>query len=110
MLFPYRDFVSALKDQSIYNGSFFKQNNSLKIISTTMEPGMPLCRPDYTKNWEVRDLLGTPDPKYANPTFNIQGLRPLTARVQFNKYIEIRMVGYNGKKNKTSTPSLFWRV
>lgn len=63
-----------------------------------MEQGIPLCPPNYTKNWKVRDLLGTSDPKYEKSAINIQGLRPLTARVQFNKYREIRMVGYNGKR------------
>lgn len=63
-----------------------------------MEPGNFLCPPNYTKNWKVRDILGTPDPKYEKPTINIQSLRTLTARVEFNKYREIRMVWYNGQR------------
>ena len=37
---------------------------------------------NYTKNRNVRDLLGTPDPKDEMPTIQIQSLRPLKARVQ----------------------------
>ena len=68
-------------------------------IPTTVEPGIPLCHPNYTKNRKFRDLLDTPDPKDEMPTVQIQSLGPLEARVQFYLlYRKIRMVQYDEKR------------
>ena len=53
-----------------------------KRIYATMEPGIPLCPPNYTKNRNIRDLLDAPDPKDEMSTIQIQSLRTLKARVQ----------------------------
>lgn len=54
--------------------------------------------PNYTKNWKVRDLLDTSDPKHETPTIQIPSLRPLGGKSSVNKYREVRMVQYSGKR------------
>lgn len=36
-----------------------------------MEPGMPLCPPNYTKKRKIGDLLDTPDPKEETSSYHI---------------------------------------
>ena len=60
-----------------------------------MEPEIPSCPPNYTKNKKAWDLRDTPDSKDEMPKIQIQSLRQLSERM--NKYREIRMVWYNGK-------------
>lgn len=84
MSFPSGNFVwSLVKDENVHNGSLSKQHNSLgKKIPVTMEPGIPFCPPNYTKNRNVKDLLDMPVSVGKMPTFQTQSLRPLRARVQ----------------------------
>ena len=86
MPFPLGNFVwASVEDKNVYNGSLSKQNDSLEKKSPpppTMDSGIPLCPPNYTKNRKVRDLLDTPDPKDKLPTVQMQSLRPLKAGVQ----------------------------
>lgn len=76
------------------NSSLFKQNNSLekKKIRAAVDPRIPLCSPDCTKNRKVRDLLDKPDPMDKMPSFQIQS----QAKSSVTKYLEIMMVNYNG--------------
>lgn len=69
MLFPLKNFVQTLvENEVVYDGSLFKQNNSLEKFPTSVEPygvkgaqKSPLCAlplaplsPDYTKNRELK--------------------------------------------------------
>lgn len=54
-----------------------------------------------------RNLLDTPDPKDKMPTVQIQNMRPLRARIQVNKWREIKVVWYNGKRERYQDLS-FW--
>ena len=69
-----------------------------KNFHTTLEPGIPLCPPKYTKNRNVGDLLDTPDPKDEMPTVQIQIPRPSRAGVQLTNTEESEWSGIMGKE------------
>ena len=52
MPFPLGNFVWALvKDKNVHNDSLSKENNSSgEKNHATVEPGIPLCHPNDTKN------------------------------------------------------------
>lgn len=73
-----------------------------------MEPGIPLCPPNYTRNRKVGHFLGTPGPKDEIPTVLTQSLRPLKAKVQL---IDVEKPGWRSIRRKEQDFRTFlWRA
>lgn len=66
----------------------------LENTPTSVESGISLCPPNYTKNRNVRNLLDTPDLKDKMPT------KPeaIKGKNLVNKYREVRIIRNNGKR------------